>query len=158
MPNDANKFVDSAKEQWRALVELAILTPANHRRQQAATLASASGVGKSNLERKFEAIHEALKAGVSVSEVIDRGQRWTLAKYVSDKKNGRQDPQVVLKWLVSPQIREDAQALFTRIGDVLKLKTPDEKWSYVLGVFADSTEEELWHQAGEHHAKTARRT
>src|SRR3974390_744404 len=60
MTDDANRFVDSAKEQWAALVRLAILTPANNRKQAAATLASASGVGKSNLERKLIAIHEAL--------------------------------------------------------------------------------------------------
>ena len=149
MTDDANKFVDSAKEQWASLVKLAITTPANNRRQAAAVLASASGVGKSNLQRKLEAIHLALTAGVTVSELIERGQRWTLAKFVTDKRNGRQDAQVTLKWMVAPEIRDDAQALFNRFGEVLHLRTPDERWSYLLGVFADVTDQELWHQAGE---------
>jgi len=149
MTDDANKFVDSAKDQWGALVRLAILTPANNRKQAAAVLASASGVGKSNLQRKLEAIHLALTAGVTVSELIDRGQRWTLAKFVTDKRNGRQDAQVVLKWMVAPELRDDAQALFNRIGEVLHLRTPDERWTFFLGCFADVTDQELWHQAGE---------
>jgi hypothetical protein len=146
--DDANKFVDSAKDQWGALVRLAILTPANNRKQTAYTLASASKVGKTNLENKLKAIHLALAAGVSVAELIERGQRWTIEKYVKDKKNGRQDAQVTLKWMVAPEIRDDAQKLFNHIGEVLNLRTPDERWDFVLGVFADVTEQELLHQAG----------
>jgi hypothetical protein len=147
--DDANKFINSARGQWESLVQIAVTTPANRRKETAVVLANASFVGKSNLERKLEAIHLALAAGVSVSEVIDRGQRWTIAKFVTDKRNGREDKQVVLKWLVSPQIREDAQALFNRFGELLNLRTPDERWSYILGVFADATDLELLHQSGD---------
>jgi hypothetical protein len=154
--DDANQFVESSKTQWRAIVNFAVVTPKNDRRQAAATLAAASGVGKSNLQRKFEAIHFALEAGVSKVDLIERGQRWCLAKFVTDKRNGRQDPEVVLKWAVAPQVREDAQALFNRIGSVLNLRTPNDKWEFFLSVFADVTDLELMHQAGGGNAQKQR--
>jgi hypothetical protein len=147
--DDANKFVDSAKDQWGALVRLAILTPANNRKQTAYTLASASKVGKTNLENKLKAIHLALAAGVTVSELIERGQRWTIEKYVIDKKNGRQDAQVSLRWMVAPELRDTAHEATKRLMDILHMRTSDELWMYLVSQMVSWTVDEILHSAGE---------
>jgi AcrR family transcriptional regulator len=145
----ANAFVSNAKAQWKELVCVARGAKPQDRKTTARALAEAAGVGKSTLERKLLALHLAMQEGMTDDELIERGQRWVLAKYVNDKRNGRQDKQAVLKWLVNPETRDDVQELFARLGRVLKRHTSEELFDFLLAVFADVSDEEILHLAGE---------
>lgn len=145
----ANRFVTNARGQWEQLVSVARTTPPRSRTQVAKTLAEAAGVGKSTLARKLEALHMAMNAGLTDEELVERGQRWVMAKFVTDKRKERDDAQVVLKWSVNPQTRDDAHALFWRIGKILGRRTSEELWDFLIAVFADTSDAEILHLAGE---------
>jgi hypothetical protein len=144
----ANQFVSNARGQWEQLVRVARATTPKGRIQVARTLAEAAGVGVSTLRRKLEALHMAMNAGLTDDELIKRGQRWVMAKFVTDKRNGRQDEQVVLKWLVSPELRDAAIANSVRVARVLHFTTSNEFWSWLNAQLELTTEEELRHSAG----------
>jgi hypothetical protein len=144
----ANAFVANSRGQWKMLVKLARATPPRNRMQAASTLSQAAGVGKSTLARKLEAIHLAQNAGVTDEDLIERGQRWTLAKFVTDKKNGRQDAQVCLKWLVAPEIRDAAHENVVRVGKVLGFTTSNQFWQWWNSQIELTSDEELRHSAG----------
>lgn len=144
----ANRFVSSSKGQWSELVRVARSTPPRARTQVARTLAEAAGVGKSTLARKLEALHMAMNSGLTDEELIQRGQRWCLAKFVTDKRNGRQDEQVVLKWMVSPELRDAAIANSVRVAKILHFTTSNEYWSWLNAQVELATDEELKHAAG----------
>ena len=149
----ANRFVLSAKGQWSELVRVARATPPRSRVQVARTLAEAAGVGKSTLARKLEALHMAMNSGLTDDELIQRGQRWVMAKFVTDKRNGRQDAQVVLKWLVAPEIRDDAIKNSVRVGRILGFTTSNEYWTWLNAQVELATDEEIRHAAGEANAE-----
>ncbi len=144
----ANRFVSSAKGQWSELVRVARSTPPRARTQVARTLAEAAGVGKSTLCRKLEALHMAMNSGLTDDELIRRGQRWVMAKFVTDKRNGRQDSQVCLKWLVSPELRDAAVLNSVRVARLLKFTTSNEYWAWLNAQIELATDEELQHSAG----------
>jgi len=146
---NANQFVANAKGQWTELVKLARNTTPRNRAQAARSLAEAAGVGKSTLLRKLEALHAAMAAGLEDEELIAKGQRWTLAKFIADKRNGRDDEQVVLKWLVSPENRDAAHENFWRIGKILSFTTSDQLWAFLNSQMEQWSDEEIKHAAGE---------
>jgi len=153
----ANSFVTNARGQWEQLVRVARSTPPRSRTQVARTLAEAAGVGKSTLCRKLEALHMAMNSGLTDDELIKRGQRWVMAKFVTDKRNGRQDEQVVLKWLVSPELRDAAIANSVRVARLLKFTTSNEYWSWANAQIELATDEEILHSAGAINAQDKRR-
>jgi hypothetical protein len=146
--HNANQFISNSRSQWSNLVHLARETPPNQRDNAAVNLARAAGVGKSTLKRKLEAIHMAQAAGLPDEQLIQMGQAAVIGKFVKDKSAARDDEQVVLKWLVSPQIRDDVHRLFWNIGKTLGRKTSEELWDFILGVFLDLGPEEIHHLAG----------
>jgi hypothetical protein len=147
----ANEFIGMARAQWEQLVKTARGTHPRDRIQAARTLAYAAGVGKSTLQRKLEAIHAAMKEGYSDEKLIEMGQRAVMAKFVIDKRSGRQDEQVCLKWMVAPELRDGAHEAFYRIGKLLGMTTSNEVWSFLLAQMTVWTDEEILHAAGEGH-------
>jgi hypothetical protein len=145
----ANQFVSNARGQWEQLVRVARATTPKGRIGVARTLAEAAGVGVSTLRRKLEALHMAMNSGLTDDELIKRGQRWVMARFVSEKKNGRTDEQVVLKWLVSPELRDAAHENFVRIGKLLNMTTSNEVWTFLISQMTVWTDAEILHAAGE---------
>jgi hypothetical protein len=149
LEKNANAFITNAKGQWEMLVKLARATSPRSRGAAAATLAQAAGVGKSTLLRKLEAIHTAQNQGITDEKLIEMGQRAVLAKFVTDKRNGRQDEQVVLKWLVAPENRNAAHENAVRVAKLLHFTTSDEYWNWLNAQISGSTDEEILHSGGE---------
>lgn len=153
----ANQFVSNAKAQWASLVKTARSIAPRERESASRALSAAAGVGKSTLRRKLEALHMAMNAGLSDNELIERGQRWVMAKFVTDKRNGRQDEQVVLKWLVAPELREAAIVNSVRVGRLLHFTTSNEYWAWLNAQIELATDEEIRHAAGMINAQDRRK-
>lgn len=144
----ANQFVSNAKAQWVSLVKTARSIKPKERDEAARQLSIAAGVGKSTLKRKLEALHMAMNQGLEDAELIAMGQRAVMARFVSDKRNGRQDTQVCLKWLVSPEIRDAAVANSVRVGRLLGFTTSNEYWMWHNAMIETSSDEEILHSGG----------
>lgn len=145
----ANEFVLNARAQWRDLVIVARAIRPDQRSDAARSLSQAAGVGKTTLLRKLEALHLAMKDGLADTALIEMGQAKVLGKYVRDKKNGRQDEQVTLKWMVAPELRDGVHEQFHRIAKLLNMTTSNEVWTFVLSQLSQASDEELRHAAGE---------
>jgi len=150
-------FVSNSRSQWSNLVHLARKVSPAGRDDLARTLATAAGVGKSTLARKLRAIHEAMKAGLNDDKLIEMGQSAVMAKFVKDKRAERSDEQVVLKWLVAPDLKLVVQEEVWRIAQVLGLKTSDEFWEWMHSVMVGWSEAEILHFAGNPRAEHAPR-
>ena len=85
----ATRFVSQTKGQWAELVRTARKTLPRDRESTARALAEASGIGKSNLVRKIEAIHAAMAEDYSDDAIISMGQKRVLGKFVEAKKRER---------------------------------------------------------------------
>lgn len=144
----ANAFVSNAKAQWVSLVKTARSIAPKERENAARSLSIAAGVGKSTLKRKLEALHMAMNQGLEDAELIAMGQRAVMARFVTDKRNGRQDTQVCLKWLVSPELRDAAVANSVRVGRILGFTTSNEYWTWLNAQIELTSDEELRHSAG----------
>lgn len=149
-------FVTSSRSQWTTLVKLARKVSAAGRDNLASTLATAAGVGRSTLRRKLEAIHMAMKTGLSDERLIEMGQKKVMADFVNGKRAARDDEQVILKWMVAPGLKYAVQEEVWRIAQILGLKTSDEWWSFFHSVMVSWTKEEILHLAGEGNANRVR--
>jgi len=146
--DSANQFLTSARKQWAELVKIGVRTPPRHLQNAATILASGAGVGKSNLYRKLVAIHTAHDSGLSEDTLVEKGQRWVLAKFQNDKRAARTDSQVVLKWMVAPELRDAAIANSVRVARLLKFTTSNEYWAWLNAQIELATDEEIIHAAG----------
>jgi hypothetical protein len=144
----ANQFVSGSKKQWEALVCTVWEMDRRTRTESGKALAAAAGLGKSTLLRKIEAVHLAKQSGMAYAQVVDMGQRACMAKFVTDKRNGRQDEQCVLKWMVAPEIRDAANQNAWRVSKVLGFTTSNQFWQFLNAQLELATDEELQHSAG----------
>lgn len=139
----ANAFVSNAKAQWVSLVKTARSIKPKERDDAARSLSIAAGVGKSTLKRKLEALHMAMNNGLSDEKLIEMGQRAVMAKFIQDKRAARTDEQVVLKWLVAPDIRDHAVANSVRVGRLLGFTTSNQYWAWLNAQIENSSDEEI---------------
>lgn len=149
LEKSATRFVANSRSSWAELVRTALSTKPEHRDHTAKTLAEASGVGKSNLLRKFEAIHMAREDGYSLDAIISMGQARTMSKFVKEKKDERTDALVFMRFGVSPGLREAILQNLWRIGKVLKIKTHEQALEFVNSVLTDLTDDQICALAGD---------
>jgi len=148
-----DRFVSSSSENWKATVEAYRegITPE--------TLAEESSSNVATMKQKYRAIEHEHEKGLDLEAIIAAGQGPTLSSYARAKKNGHSEPERVLRWRVSRRLADaimssetspdQEEALATRLVRVCGLKTSEEFWEFINSVFADWSDADLLHHAGE---------
>lgn len=145
----ASKFVDQSRNQWANLVKVARKTPVHARSQTAQSLSLASGVGKSNLLRKLEAIHAAMQDGYNDDQLIKMGQAAVVGRYIKAKKDERTEPVVVMKFSVSPGLKDAFLKNLHRIAKIAKINSQEFTLEAVNSILSGLEDEELAALLGE---------
>jgi hypothetical protein len=149
LADSANAFVNGSRAQWAELVKLARGTKPRNIPDTAKLLAKHTGIGRKSIEVKLKALKQAMAAGRTDADLLALGQEKVVAEYVTVKREKRQDAQVVLKWLVSPEVKAGVIRETVRIAKVLGFRTSEEVWQFLLSQFVQWTPVELLHSAGE---------
>ena len=163
------RFVSSSREQWAAIVTLALACSSDRLEQEVAeTLARETSTNAVTLKRKFEAIRYARERGLDEFSIISNGQSQTLSNYMRARKRANSEKQRMLRWRVPASLADAIQsvetsdgqeeALQTRLVRVIKLKTSEDFWEFINSVFSDLSDADLLHLCGEHDGKRKRVT
>ncbi len=147
------RFVSSSRESWKAIVEAYRegITPE--------ALAQEAGSNLATMKQKYRAIEHKHEEGLDLEAIIAAGQGPTLSSYARAKKNGHSEPEKVLRWRVSRRLADaimssetspdQEEALASRLVRVCGLRTSEEFWEFINSVFADWSDTDLLHHAGE---------
>lgn len=159
-PTTRDRFVTHSHEAWRALVNFAFLCPPDQREQEIDRLAHRLGAPATGIRRKVEAILASKELGLSQSQIIEAGQSATLSAKHKQRKNGQapKDPERIVSWRVDahlaeaikpdPERHEPVESLQSRCMRVLKIRTSNDFWEFLLSCFADLSDAELRNLAG----------
>lgn len=136
------RYDAAKKEEWSSLVE-AIL----------------SGEHVDCPKWKRNAIRWARETGCSQESIIGLGQSKVLSNYTKAQREGRIGSQKLLRWRVSSTLADavmssstspdQEEALVSRLVRVGKLRTSEDFWNFILSAFADLSDEDIKHLAGE---------
>lgn len=136
------RYDAAKKEEWSSLVE-AIL----------------SGEHVDCPKWKRNAIRWARETGCSQESIIGLGQSKVLSNYTKAQREGRIGGQKLLRWRVSSTLADavmssntspdQEEALVSRLVRVGKLRTSEDFWNFILSAFADLSDEDIKHLAGE---------
>lgn len=136
------RYDAAKKEEWSSLVE-AIL----------------SGEHVDCPKWKRSAIRWAKESGCSQEQIINLGQAVILSRYSKERREVNYGPQKMLRWRVSSGLADaimsattspdQPESLVTRLVRVLGIRTSEEFWLFISSTYADLTDAELLHLAGE---------
>lgn len=108
---------------------------------------------------KRNAIRWARETGCSQESIIGLGQSKVLSNYTKAQREGRIGGQKLLRWRVSSTLADavmssntspdQEEALVSRLVRVGKLRTSEDFWNFILSAFADLSDEDIKHLAGE---------
>lgn len=145
----ATRFIHESRAQWQDLVSIGAALNSKQLDVGAKRLAEQTGMSAATIKRRFLAVKHGIEMGFSQEALIKMGQQATVAQYVREKVKKRTLPLVAFPHRLTAPIRDDLQVLCERIGKVLKLKTYDDVFEFILSTYADLPDEELLHLAGE---------
>jgi hypothetical protein len=144
----ANDFLNGARLQWSALVELVRTIPPREIEKAAKALASGAGVDHKALYRKMQAINLAMAEKMTNEEIISASQRKILGKYIQTKRAERTEPLVRMSWLVSPELKKEVERGLWNVGLALGTNRSENIWEFVGSQMNQWSEEEIKHSAG----------
>lgn len=160
-PTSRDRFVSSSHELWLALVNFSFLCPPDQLEEEINALAKRTKSTPASIKRKVEAIRYCKNTGMSSREIIEAGQSSTLSKYRNRNGHQEREAQTFIRWRVpiamaraikpDPDKPEDVESLQSRCIRVLKIKTHDEFWEFLLSCFSDLTDEDLYNIGGMGH-------
>lgn len=158
-PNTRDRYVASSREAWRALVNFSFLCPPDRLEEEINSLAKRVNSTAAGIKRKVEAIRWCKNTGLSQSEIIEIGQSAILSRYSG--RNGKEDKerQRFIRWKIPVSLAnaikpkdkytiEKEESLQSRLIRVLKIRTSEEFWEFMLSRFVDLTDEELYNDGG----------
>ena len=149
LKESADRFVANSRYQWAELVRVAMRTHPKALEMTARSLAEASGVGKSNLLRKLEAIQALVAQDYGEAQLITLGQANTMSRFVKGKKNEREEDLVYLRFAISPGLKEALLQNLWRISKVLHLRTQEHTLEFINSLLTDLDDVTIKHYAGE---------
>jgi len=159
-PTTRDRFVNHSQQAWRSLVEFAFLCPPDQREDEIQRLAKRIEAPVANLKRKVEAILICRNVGHTKDQIIKTGQNGTMAASSRIRKKDAPAPEnkCVISWRVSmdlaaavkpdPEKYEDTESLQSRLMRVLKIRTHEELWEFILSTYADVDDATLQNWAG----------
>ena len=163
----ASAFTNAAKAQWATLVSFRFTTAPEKMNALIESLTEKGWGTKQSFVMKFRAIESAHNAGLTMPEIVEKGQSAILSMHAIAKKNGHTEKQKMLRWRVSASLADaimssetspdQEEALATRLVRVCGLKTSEEFWEFINSVFADWSDADLLHHAGEATGKRGKR-
>lgn len=149
LAESATCYVNGSQSRWANLVDVALALSPRQVDKGAERLAKLAGEGKVTVKKKIQAIRYAAGLDMKPAEIKTLGQKEVLAFYVRGKVKARTLPLVSFPHKVTQPVRDDLHALVLRVGKVLGLKTYDDCFEFILANYADLSDEELKHLAGE---------
>lgn len=160
-PTSRDRYVSSSHELWKALVNFSFLCPPDQLEDEIIALAKRTKATPASIKRKVEAIRYCKNTGMSSREVIEAGQSSTLSKYRNRNGHQEHEAQTFIRWRVpvalaraikpDPDKPEEVESLQSRCIRVLKIKTHEEFWDFILSCYADLTDEEFYNIGGMGH-------
>lgn len=154
-----DRYVTSSHEAWRALVNFSFLCPADRLEEEISSLAKRVSSTPAGIKRKVEAIRYGKNTGQSQCEIIEAGQGATLSRYNGRNGHEAKERQRFIRWKLPVSLAdaikpkdnhtiEETESLQSRLIRVLKLRTSEQLWEFLLSEFADITDEELKNRGG----------
>ena len=135
--------------EWASLVELTSTLADEDVKANAGALSVVTKVGAASIERKMNAIRHALAEGLSVEEIIGRGQEKTLGEFVKVRRVANYQETVTTGWRLPGLLKELLEIDMKRIKDVLGIVTTIEWFEWLHSFLSSLSEEEILHSAGE---------
>ena len=142
----ADRYAKAKQEEWTALVE---------------SVLDGQHVDCPMYKRK--AIKWARETGCTQEAIINLGQSRVLSNYSKAKTDAKNFPQKVLRWRVSSRLADaiyssstspdQEESLVTRLHRVLHITKSEEFFEFILSIFADLSDREICHLAGDDDAE-----
>lgn len=145
----ATRFIHESRAQWQDLVSIGAALSSKQLDVGAKRLAEQTGMSAATIKRRFLAVKHGIEMGLSQEALIKMGQQAVVAHYVRGKVKARTLPLVAFPHRLTAPVRDGVQELCERIGKVLKLKTYDDVFEFILADYITTTDDELIHRAGE---------
>ena len=149
----ATRYVTETRAQWNDLVELAASLESHRIPKAAAFLAKQTNTNPDTIQRKMMAAKHQLLAGATVESLKQQGQSKCLGIHTKVKKAERKDKLVPFPHKLTQPVRDDLDELCKRIARLLRVRTYDEAFELIMAQWADLTDDDILHLAGEGHEK-----
>jgi ribosomal protein L22 len=143
----ATQFGTETRAQWAALCDIACSIEGARVDKAAKFLAERASKEKAGIKRKMEAIQFLATTGLTVDAIKAIGESKTLSQFTKAKKSERTEDLVMMKFYVSSSLKERVTEEFWRLKKLLKIKTSDDAFEFVLSLLAVPDAETL-HNAG----------
>ena len=157
LASTAKSYVDGSRSRWEQLVDLTLGLQPRQLENAARRLGELAGEKPQTVLRKMKAIRYCYQAKLTAQDIKVAGQGGIIGKYVMGKTKERTLPLVSFPHRLTKPVRDDLHELVLRLGNLLRLKTYDEVFEFIIAQFTVS-DEEILHAAGEGNAQKPRQT
>jgi len=156
-------YADATRKQWEELVRVALALSERGYDDRIRQLAGEVGVTFGVLKRKCDAIRNESK---SAEDIIAQGQGKTLSAYAKQRKKYDEKtkmlririPASLYDAIQNPRASVDQEEpVMTRLHRLIGIRTWTEFFEFDVAMYANATDEEILHAAGEHPGKKKRR-